>query len=83
MELILKVIRDKRDRFALKTLVQVIWACARIDFTKDLNEQKIWKGDGFNELMEALKTKLPDDIVCEVENKIPISVRNSKACNLS
>jgi len=33
MELILKVIRDKRDRFALKTLVQVIWACARIDFT--------------------------------------------------
>jgi hypothetical protein len=54
-----------------------------IDFTKDLNEQNTWQGDGFNELMEALKTKLPDDIVNDIENKIPISVRNSKACNLS
>jgi hypothetical protein len=54
-----------------------------IDFTKDLNEQNTWKGDRFNEMMERLKINLPDDIVNEVENKIPDAVRNSKACILS
>lgn len=29
----MRVIQEKKDRFALRTLVQVIWACARIDFT--------------------------------------------------
>jgi hypothetical protein len=33
MKLVLTVIKEKRDRFTLKTLVQVIWACARIDFS--------------------------------------------------
>jgi hypothetical protein len=33
LELILQVIMDKKDRFSLANLVQVIWACSRIDFT--------------------------------------------------
>lgn len=33
LELILQVIKDKKDRFSLANLVQVIWACSRIDFT--------------------------------------------------
>jgi len=35
MKLVLLVIREKKDRFALRTLVQVIWSCAKIDFTND------------------------------------------------
>lgn len=35
LSLVLNVIREKRDRFALRTLVQVIWACSRIDFSND------------------------------------------------
>jgi hypothetical protein len=32
LKLVLKVLKEKRDRFNVKTLVSVIWACARIDF---------------------------------------------------
>lgn len=35
LTLVLNVIREKKDKFALRTLVQVIWACARIDFSND------------------------------------------------
>jgi hypothetical protein len=35
MKLVLLVIKEKKDRFALRTLVQVIWSCAKIDFTND------------------------------------------------
>jgi hypothetical protein len=35
LQLVLNVIKDKRDRFALRTLVQVMWACSRIDFTNE------------------------------------------------
>jgi hypothetical protein len=35
LTLVLNVIREKKDRFALRTLVQVIWACSRIDFSND------------------------------------------------
>lgn len=33
LELILQVIKDKKDRFSLGNLVQVIWSCSRLDFT--------------------------------------------------
>ena len=35
MDLIIRVIKDKRDRFALKTIVNLMWSCARIDFTNE------------------------------------------------
>ena len=38
MGLIIKVIQDKRDRFALKTIVNLMWSCARIDFTNESHQ---------------------------------------------
>ena len=35
MDLVIRVIMDKRDRFALKTIVSLMWSCARIDFTNE------------------------------------------------
>lgn len=35
MDLVFRVIQDKRERFALKTIVALMWSCARIDFTND------------------------------------------------
>jgi hypothetical protein len=33
MQIILKVIDDKKDRFQLRTLVHIIWSLAKIDFS--------------------------------------------------
>ena len=33
MDLLFRVIIDRRDRFQLKTIVNLMWVCARIDFT--------------------------------------------------
>lgn len=38
MDLIIRVIKDKRDRFALKTIVNLMWSCARIDFTNEKHQ---------------------------------------------
>ena len=38
MGLIIKVIQDKRDRFALKTIVNLMWSCARIDFKNESHQ---------------------------------------------
>lgn len=35
MDLIIRVIQDKRDRFALTTIVNLMWSSARIDFTNE------------------------------------------------
>ena len=35
LALVLNIIREKKDKFALRTLVQVIWSCSRIDFSND------------------------------------------------
>lgn len=35
MDLVIQVIQDKRDRFQLKTIVHLMWSCARIDFTNE------------------------------------------------
>ena len=35
MDLVIQVILDKRDRFQLKTIVSLMWSCARIDFTNE------------------------------------------------
>ena len=40
MDLIIRVIKDKKDRFALKTIVNLMWSCARIDFRND-NKQTL------------------------------------------
>lgn len=32
MDIIIRVIEDKKDRFQLKTLVYIIWSFAKIDF---------------------------------------------------
>ena len=32
MQLILKVITDKKDRFTIRTLVQIVWALAKLGF---------------------------------------------------
>ena len=33
MQIILKVIDDKKDRFQLRTLVHIIWSLSKIDFS--------------------------------------------------
>ena len=38
MDLIIRVIKDKRDRFALTTIVNLMWSCARIDFTNEKHQ---------------------------------------------
>lgn len=38
LKLVLQVIQDKKDRFSLRTIVSVVWACAKIDFTNSKEE---------------------------------------------
>ena len=33
LDLVIRVMKDKRDRFQLSTIVNLIWSCAKIDFT--------------------------------------------------
>ena len=61
----------------------ILGSLSFIDLRKDIDDQNMWKNDGFNELMERLKLHLPADIVNDVEKRIPASVRNSRACILS
>ena len=35
MDIVIKVIHDKKDRFQLRTLVHIIWALAKIDFNNE------------------------------------------------
>lgn len=42
---VLKVIKDKKDRFELKTLVSIIWSLAKIDL----------KGDSVREVLKDLR----------------------------
>jgi len=56
--LVLKVVKDKKDRFNLKTLVQVIWSCARIDFSNTTNEvtELLTEFSKYPRLVESLPT---------------------------
>ena len=38
LDLVIKVIKDKRDRFSLSTIVHLIWSCAKIDFSSERSE---------------------------------------------
>ena len=40
MEIVLKVIMDKKDRFQLKTLIDIIWSIAKLSFTEHENQVK-------------------------------------------
>jgi len=39
LDLVIKVVKEKRDRFAPRTLVNFIWSCSKIDFSS--NQHKI------------------------------------------
>jgi hypothetical protein len=58
LSLVLKVVKDKKDRFNLKTLVQVIWSCARIDFTNATNEvtELLTEFSKYERLVQSLPT---------------------------
>ena len=38
LDLVIRVIKDKRDRFSLSTIVNLIWSCAKIDFSSERSE---------------------------------------------
>lgn len=46
MDLTIRIILDKKDRFSLSTLVNLVWNCSRIDFTH--------QNDAICELMTGL-----------------------------
>ena len=35
LDLVIRVIKQKRDRFSLSTIVHLIWSCSKIDFTSN------------------------------------------------
>ena len=38
LDLVIKVIKDKRDRFSLSTIVNLLWSCSKIDFSSERAE---------------------------------------------
>ena len=54
MEIVLKVIHDKKDRFQLRTLVYIIWSLAKIDFSSDLVIENLIDLKKYPRLVEGL-----------------------------
>lgn len=54
MNIILRVIHEKKDRFQLRTLVHIIWSLAKIDFSSDLVIDNLLDLKAYPRLVEGL-----------------------------
>jgi hypothetical protein len=35
LDLVIRVVKDKREKFSIRTLVHLIWSCSRLDFSSN------------------------------------------------
>jgi len=56
LDLVIKVVREKRDRFSARTLVNFIWSCAKIDFSSNMHKirELLEEFAGYDRLIKEL-----------------------------